>query len=533
MSSIQQTYSNASRDTSRNLTAAVLMALFASTICYLRFFVLPDVPTLPGSDQIMAASDGARIVAGQLPYRDFFEFIPPGSPLTYAALVKIFGVRIWITGLVMAFLAAAVALLITLAASRVMRGAIVLLPALMFTGFILLPSADTTHNWFSTVLVLAAMLVLFGELTLPRIAVAGIICGLAASFTQTKGATALLGFVAYLIWRARRDRPPTKQMWLSCFVLCASGLAAFAAISAYFIGAAGLSRWFYWLVVYPTRYFAVPENNNWRIIPYEFRRSFRGVSTGIAWSFLCCTVPVVYLVFLFERYRRRKSLERAKSDELLILVTLTGLAMFLSIASSPSLVRMGTVSPPAMILLAALLDRHERPFVLLKRGLGAFAFVLAIAAAVATQRKHFLYADRPSGRVAFNDPLLQEEYVWIKDHTRPGQPFWGLATLYFPFQLRHTAALEQLCSCDYTRPEDVAGLVRSLQETRVPTVIISSQRKYPLTENSPGNHLGPFVAYLYANYQLTKIFRTGDEVWEIRSHARDSTPVESAGGFKR
>jgi hypothetical protein len=168
-----------------------------------------------------------------------------------------------------------------------------------------------------------------------------------------------------------------------------------------------------------------------------------------------------------------------------------------------------------MILLAWLVNRTERSFVILKRGLGGIAVALAIGAVVAAQRKHVVYADLPSGRTAFTDPSVQEEYVWIKEHTRPGQPFWGLATLYFPFQLQHSAPLDQLCSCDYTRPEDVAALVKALQETQVPTIIIPSQRKYPMTENTPGNHLQPFVAYLNANYRLTKVFATGDEVWQL------------------
>jgi hypothetical protein len=50
---------------------------FAFAVCYLRFFVLPNVPILPTGDAIEFVIDGARIVAGQLPYRDFFEMLPP------------------------------------------------------------------------------------------------------------------------------------------------------------------------------------------------------------------------------------------------------------------------------------------------------------------------------------------------------------------------------------------------------------------------------------------------------------------------
>src|SRR6516164_4664210 len=35
-------------------------------------------------DQLGFLTDGSRIVAGELLYRDFFEMLPPGTPLTYA-----------------------------------------------------------------------------------------------------------------------------------------------------------------------------------------------------------------------------------------------------------------------------------------------------------------------------------------------------------------------------------------------------------------------------------------------------------------
>jgi hypothetical protein len=221
--------------------ATVLMPCFAFLACYLRFFAFPNVPMLPGVDQVMAATDGARIVAGQLPYRDFFAFIPPGSLLTYAALIKIFSARIWIPELVMSCLASVVALLITLASSRIMRGAIVLLPALLFTGFILLQSTDTGHHWFSTFFVLIAMLVFFGELTFPRIALAGAMCGLAACYTQTKGVTAVLGFVLYLIWKTRRDHSGIGECWKGCLLMCLAALAVFAGVRARMSAERGLN----------------------------------------------------------------------------------------------------------------------------------------------------------------------------------------------------------------------------------------------------------------------------------------------------
>jgi hypothetical protein len=98
----------------------------------------------------------------------------------------------------MASLAALAAFLMTLIASRFMRGAINLLPGLLPAGFILLASTDATHHWFRTVAILAALVVIMDGNTLPRIAFAGALCGIAGCFTQSKGAIATAAFVVYL-----------------------------------------------------------------------------------------------------------------------------------------------------------------------------------------------------------------------------------------------------------------------------------------------------------------------------------------------
>jgi len=63
----------------------------------LPIFIFPGTPLLPGGDQVLTVADYARIVSGQIPYRDFFEFLPPGSILTYGFLIKLFGMHMWIS----------------------------------------------------------------------------------------------------------------------------------------------------------------------------------------------------------------------------------------------------------------------------------------------------------------------------------------------------------------------------------------------------------------------------------------------------
>lgn len=165
---------------------AVLVAIFNFSIGYFRCFIFPNIPFLPWGDASGFLNNGARIVAGRLPYRDYFAFVPPGMELTYALLIREFGARSWIPNLVMAGLAAAIAALMTLAAARFLRGPIIALPALLLAAFVLPGSLDATHHWFSTVAVMGAMLVLLYRETFPAITAVGILCGIAALIRRTR-----------------------------------------------------------------------------------------------------------------------------------------------------------------------------------------------------------------------------------------------------------------------------------------------------------------------------------------------------------
>jgi hypothetical protein len=173
------------------VTISVLLTFLT---CYLREFVLPNVPIMSWGDHVLYATNGARILAGQMPYRDYFTFLTPGTDLIYSLLFRWFGLELWIPNLTMACLAPVAVWLMMLAARRVLHGMALALPSLFFIGFGLFGSLDATHHWFSTIAATAAMLVLMRDIQPRHIAFAGALCGVAASFTQTKGVLVTLGF---------------------------------------------------------------------------------------------------------------------------------------------------------------------------------------------------------------------------------------------------------------------------------------------------------------------------------------------------
>jgi hypothetical protein len=133
-------------------------------------------------DHVLYATNGTRILAGQMPYRDYFTFLTPGTDLIYSLLFRWFGLELWIPNLTMACLAPIAVWLMMLGARRVLPGMALALPSLFFIGFGLFGSLDATHHWFSTIVATAAMLVLMRDIQPRHIAFAGALCGVAASF---------------------------------------------------------------------------------------------------------------------------------------------------------------------------------------------------------------------------------------------------------------------------------------------------------------------------------------------------------------
>ena len=503
---MQKAVGATSRQASHMLSVTALISGSTFAVCYFRLFIFPHVPVLPGGDQLGFAAQGARIVAGQLPYRDYFQIVPPGTDLVYAFLLRAFGVWTWIPGLVMACLAATVAMLVTLVSGRVMQGLDVAMPGVLIAGFILFSSLDATHHWFSTIVAMAAMMVLLDGSSNRHVAGAGALSGLTACFTQTKGAVVLAAFVAYIIWQSRQIHVPGKPS-RRCLLLCGAAATVFGLANAYFIFAAGIRQWLYCVVLFPLLYYPALPWNNWRVVGQDL------AGDGAVWRWipfpLLYAVPFVYVVFFLHLRNNRKRDQTQNWDQLL-LIALTGTAMFLAVASSPSVERLSTVSPPAMILLVWLLGRFGRTAAKLKIVLGVGGIAVAVAGPIRAQTRSWSFLDLPAGRTAFKDVAGYEEYRWVLGHTHPGQFFFGLP-MYIPFRMRDPAAIEFYDGSEYTRPEQVAALVQALEERQVPLLILGVSKKYPFDTTSP--RLAPFRDYLFQKYRLIKIFATGNECW--------------------
>ena len=509
-------------------TPAFLLGMGA--FLYLRTFIFPWTPIYQGDTAPIFLLDAARLLQGEVMYRDFFELTFPGAPVLYWGLFKIFGPRAWIPSAALTALGLGFAWLGIAVSRRFCKGTAVYLPSLLFLTLTYGTTLDANHHWFSTLAIVGAMAVLLEARSWARLVGAGALCGLATWFTQSRGVIALAGFSIFLVWEMRRKLVPWRQLLKSHLWLGGGMLLAVLPV-VYFAWEAGAQRFIYCTFTFVRAYYPYYRWNTWRgymTEPPEFS-GWVQVPALAMWLFVHLLVPLIFLLFL-ARYRREAQLRPAEPWERLMLVALTGLFLFLGIAFSPVWERLCTVALPACVLLVWFVESSGKVRRALLTVLWLAGFAVALVMPIMTQLGVRGYLDARTGHIAFTSTTFaeedaQEKFKWVLEHTRPGESFFNGrdADLYFFLGLRNPAPVPFLSTSDYTRPEQVQQVIAGLEKYRVRLVMWWPELDLPEDAAHPeGDHLSPLRAYLCRHYRVAKTFSDGVQVWKRREEqARD------------
>ena len=515
----------AARNRSRLIVTVSLLLSFLT--CYFREFVRLNVPTMAWGDYGLFATDGARILSGQMPYRDYFTFLTPGTDLTYSLLLRWFGAGLWVPNLTMACLATVAVWLMMLAARRVLPGIAVALPALFFIGFGLAMSLDPTHHWFSTIVAMVAMLVLMRGVQPRHIGLAGVLCGVAASFTQTKGAFITIGFLIYLLWRTIDRKESAGTFWRKSCLLSAAALCAFLAINLPFLFMVGWTKWMESVIVFPLRYYpTIPGQTGFAL--WTHLRG-HGILAGICVAFLYGVVIAVYPVFLLVLVRRRR-IDRSEPWDHLLLIAITGFSMFLTVAPGMTPLRVSAVSLPAMVVLAWLVSRVKGPILRAGQALALLSLAVSVYLPIQAQRRPWFYITLPAGRSALPDRGRYDLYLWTAQHTHPGDVCFGVTPIYLPLRLHSPAPIDPPGPWDYYRPEQIAATIAAVEEYKIPLLILSAYSDDHSIWSYKADHLRSFRIYLDTHYRHVKTFSNElkNEAWE----RKDETPAQTSSDDK-
>ena len=504
--------------------------LCAFIYLYLIVFVPPGTPIdLSFGDNGLALSEGVRILHGEVIYQDFFDVHFPGTQFFYALLIALAGPRAWIPNVSLVCLGIGFLWTSIIISRPLLRGATILLPGLMFLCLSLHNYLDPTHHWYSNLLIMTAAAFLIERRSPARLALAGGLSGLAAIFSQNHGVLAALAIVAFVWWDAARDGQAKRQTmrsevyFLVPFVMIFGGCIAGVAL------AAGLANLYRATIIFPFKYWsASADPNSWSdyalivAIDQLLHRYFRILRPLI----VAILIPGIYLVALIYYMRRAVVLPEPQGRTIMI-VSAVGLSLFVSIANSASISRMSTVSLPGFIVLVWLLDQTSWGG-FAKRLLWALTLMLMLRDVSVAWQNRFDYVDTPTGRVALSDKEHYESYYqWLSHNTRPGEAVFNATNhsgIYFMFGLDDPTRLWWLTSCDFTRPEEIPGVLRGLKERQVRLVLWSSGID-AIGCRTGTDHIQPIRDYLHNHYRqigtFQDIYGTTIFVWERTADSQE------------
>jgi len=366
---------------------------------------------------------------------------------------------------------------------------------------------------------MTAVAVIIEKRTSTRLAAVGILCGLATFFTQSRGLLAVLGFVVFLVWENRRNR--TKGLAGNQVCLVGAFLATVAATNTYFVWKAGLARFLWCTVTFVIRYYPGESlANTYRVylLSPPPLSPWYGLPLLLVYLSIHILVPVVYLLFLV-RYWREADAHPSQPWEQLMLINITGLLLFIGVATAPSFFRLCAISLPAWIVFVWLSTFPGKPERTLAALAWTFGLLMAVLEPVKVQRHTQSRADLPPGRAAFLEPDVCERYRWISEHTRPGEFFFEAdwADVYVALGLQNPAPVPFVTNTDYTPPEHVQEVVQALETHHVRLVLWSLDIDIPRGLSPASDHLHPLRAYLQSHYHVVKNFADGEQVWERNS----------------
>jgi hypothetical protein len=502
---------------------SIAIFLLASlSFLYSFLFIFPFVPTQGGSwDSLLYMAPGQRMFEGQMIYRDVFEFVTPGTALVNLAMFKLFGLKLWIPNLLAMLLGLGQVWLGIVVSRKLMRPGLALLPSAIFLvsahGFL----CDATHHWYSVLATIAGIAILLEKRSAARIAVAGMLCGISASFTQTRGLAVILGFAFFLWWESRQSGEGWRALFRKELWLLAGCFSGFLAMNGYVIWEAGPARYFWCTVVYVLKdYPKLASANTFQVVTAELP-SYTSFLTFLhpfaQWLYLTAVIPLVYVLFFVHYLRRRRQMP-VEYWTRPMLVAIVGFFMFLSIVPAPDYVRMMASMLPALIVLVWLLDSPTRLARASVAVLAAGALLAAIWSIAARRPNPVGILETPQGALAFTQRSLYVEDLWIQQHTQPSDYFYKPAYPddYFYLNLRNPTPLPFIENDGYTTQEQVTQVIQSLEQRQVRYILWNPQvlDTIPTWENPSDAHLGPLRDYLHRKYGLIKVFPDDDQIWQ-------------------
>ena len=380
-------------DSLGNALAVVLASLFF----FSWFYRLP----LSETDEGIVAVGAERILRGQIPYRDFFSELGPGSFYLQAAIFKIVGTHAAAMRLTAWLLGGIISGLIYLLARRLVTGAAAFLPSAVFALVCYPATYRVSHHWWGNFFLLLTVLCLMPSETLAgppsapgrKVLVgAGALAGLALLCMQSMGAWTLLMGAGFLLvhplldrqagWRDVFRRGTGQAGW---FVLGAA--LTLGGGAAYFASQGALTEWvndnFIFLLVNYRAYLDVPQASPLVIILHIGRLAI--TQPSIHFALYAIGYPAFFLAPVLAYGGTAWQLLSSRRPEasqarILLLLLLQGVGAFVANSHALDTFHLMSAAPLMLVLVVYHWQRliHRRAW-LRRAALASAALAMALA----------------------------------------------------------------------------------------------------------------------------------------------------------
>lgn len=459
---------------------------FLLIISFTYYLYLQRLHPLTG-EEFMLLLQGERVLNGDLPYKDFFQFLTPGSIYLSALLFKIFGVKLSVIKIFIPLAGCTIVLLTYLLSARIIRSRLIgILPAI-FVLYYSIPFAPLFyHHWNAELPLLLA--ILFGLRALSTsnllyIFLYGLTSGIAFLFLQHKGILIFLASIAFLII----DSIKNKDKMLKPAFITSIGffIPLFSYILYLYLNGAHkefLYDCFLWVKDNYAPFNSLPEFLYFEKRTFQYYLTTSALLPAIIKTrnlFFVGYLPLfVFLAGIIDLIRNFKR-------EILFLY-LTSLFLFLSVLSRPDFINILYISQPLFVLLIYYLYEFLKTECRPKRFIGIFLVTLLILNALygllssvreASHYKYPLYTTR--GVIYFKSVEDAKDYSEVLNYIESNLKSNKVFILNFSTFFYFLSGLRNYTSYDVILPgyhtdEQLADLIEQLRVKKIEYILYDS-----------------------------------------------------------
>jgi hypothetical protein len=499
------------------ITAATFLLSIAYLLIFRRFTTMEP-------DEGIVLQGAQRILRGEVPYRDFFSFLTPGSFYLHALLFKIFGNSFLVPRTALAVFGGVFAATGYLLSRRVCSRGIALVAVALLTLTTLPYRFLALHNWDSSLLACLAVYCAVRMIESPRagwgFALASF-TSLTVLFEQSKGAGLglglCLGFASLHLMRGYR-LGLNRIGWASI----AAGLSwPFLLTLAYFTSQHALGTMLAdWL--WPLQHYSAANHVPYGYANWTETSRHRMFETGPLWlrvvmvfaispHFLVPALPLVAVaLFLYwaRQSTRKKAPQRRLAYYLVVAGALSGLLLSIVVARA-DMIHFMYLQPLYILVLAWMLEGRDIPGRIFKTIHPILSAVLVLAFLVfsiplllRTINPPFQVSTR---RGTVTMPAHDTALEYLQAHVEPGGTV--LVYPYLPLYYYLTATFSPT-GFDFFQPgmnpeEQGQIILRELASGRVHAVLFEPSFPEKIPSSWPGTPLKAIVRDPVADYIMS------------------------------